>query len=101
MLERDPQSLSRLLLYGSPQTRRQLAESMVSDGDLTVCSLLAETVRSPESWLLRARCLEVLGLAAGGADQETAEQILGTLIGDATERTSEATNDPRPADGGQ
>ena len=42
--------------------------------------MLVETVRSRDLWRLRARCLEVLGLAVGSADQETALRILEALF---------------------
>jgi hypothetical protein len=79
-LSRDPQSLSRVLLYGSPDTRRSLAESMRETGGAGAWAMLAATVRSAGPWLLRARCLEALGIAAAGADESTAELILAELF---------------------
>src|SRR5690349_10098897 len=78
----DPQQLGRLLLYGRPATRRRLAAQLLADGDPKTWRLLAETVRSDPSWRLRARCLEVLGLAVGGADQRTTEYVLNRLLGE-------------------
>jgi hypothetical protein len=48
----------------------------VEEADYRTWSLLGATVRSDEDWRLRARCLEVLGMAAGSADRQTAEAIL-------------------------
>ena len=85
-------TLERLLLYGRPQSRRSLAERFLHAGDTGCWSLLADTVRSGEPWLLRAQCLEALGLAAGSADQQTAELILGVLLdGEARGRRAEQT----------
>ena len=75
----NPRTLAMLLLFGGSDTRRLLAQRLVKDGDAEQWSLLASTVCSQEPWLLRARCLEVLGLAAGAADQRTAEMILELL----------------------
>jgi hypothetical protein len=72
----DPLSLSRLLLYGSEATRRSLAGGLVESD----WAMLAATVRSSEPWLLRARCLEVLGMAAGGGDEATAAAIMAALL---------------------
>jgi hypothetical protein len=72
----DLQSLARQLAYGSPATRQRLVEELLSRGDVRIWTLLVDTVRSGEPWSLRARCLEVLGLAAARADQQTAELIL-------------------------
>jgi hypothetical protein len=76
----DPLSLSRLLMYGSATTRRSLADALREAGGADDWAMLAATVRSDEPWLLRARCLEVLGIAAAGADQPTAEAIFGVLL---------------------
>jgi hypothetical protein len=72
----DPLSLSRLLLYGSEETRRSLADGLPAS-DL---AMLTATVRSNEPWLLRARCLEVLGMAAAAGDESTAATILAGLL---------------------
>ena len=76
----DPLTLSRLLLYGSPDTRRSLAHAVRESGDSEAWEMLAATVRSRGPWLLRARCLEVLAIAAAGGDERTAERILTTLL---------------------
>ena len=76
----DLQSLARQLAYGSPATRQRLVEELLSRGDVRIWTLLVDTVRSGEPWSLRARCLEVLGLAAARADQQTAELILTALL---------------------
>jgi hypothetical protein len=75
----DPLSLSRLLLYGSEATRRSLADGLAASGGADV-AMLAATVRSNEPWLLRARCLEVLGMAAAAGDESTAATILAGLL---------------------
>lgn len=79
---KNPRSLAYLLLYGSPETRRSLAEQLVEEGDSEAWALLAGTARSQESWLLRARCLETLGIAAGQAGQGLAEAILAEVLGE-------------------
>jgi hypothetical protein len=76
----DLQSLARQLAYGSPATRQRIVEGLLSRGDFRLWALLVDTVRSGEPWSLRARCLEVLGLAATRADQQTAELILTALL---------------------
>ena len=75
----DPIVLARRLLYGAPETRVRVANELRESNDPRLLDLLASTVRSTESWQLRARCLEVLGLAAGGASQGLAEQILSAI----------------------
>lgn len=75
----DARRLVRLLTFGSPATRQQLAADLLRDGATESWQLLARTIHSAEPWLLRARCLEVLGRAIAGADQQTAKQILGAL----------------------
>lgn len=77
---RDSRSLSRLLVYGTAETRRSLAEGLAREDDGESWSLLAETVFSQDGWRLRARSLEVLGLAAAGADRDVAEAILNALL---------------------
>lgn len=75
-----PRELTRLLLYGRLLTRQRLATRLLAEGSLETWHLLAATVRSSEPWQLRARCLEVLGLMAGGADQQSAERVLDLLL---------------------
>jgi hypothetical protein len=79
-------SLARILVYGSPDSRRLMAERLLRAGDTACWFLLADTVRSRDPWLMRARCLEALGLAAGSADQQTAELILGALLDEKARR---------------
>ena len=79
----DPRTLARLLLYGSPASRRQLGESLLTDSGAVHWPLLVSTVRSGEPPLLRGRCLEVLGHAVACADRRTAESILDALFGEA------------------
>lgn len=69
----------RVLLYGRPETRRRFVEGAVDEGKRQTWHLLASTVCSDASWLLRARCLEALGLAAAEGDQTLAEHILSLL----------------------
>ena len=67
-----------MLIHGSGEARLRLAEGLAdSDGD--VLSVLATTVRSDENWLLRARCLEVLGQAASLGGEARAIEILKVL----------------------
>jgi hypothetical protein len=73
------EAIANLLLYGSPSARRQMAEELAARDDSTIWTLLAATVTSQDDWRLRARCLEVLGLLAGSARREVAEQLLGSL----------------------
>lgn len=75
----DAASLARLLLFGSADTRHQIAARLLQTRDHDLILLLAETVRSNEGWLLRARCLEVLGIMAGVAERDESELILETL----------------------
>ncbi len=70
-----------MLMHGSGEARLRLAEGLAgSDGD--VLSILAVTVRSDENWLLRARCLEVLGQAASLGGEARAKEILQVLTAD-------------------
>lgn len=62
------------------ERRRRLAHRLVAAGDSRAWRLLGATVRSGEDWRLRARCLEVLGMAAGSADRQTAEAILDAVV---------------------
>jgi hypothetical protein len=75
----DLRSLSRILLYGGPGTRRALARRLAGEDGQELWRLLVSTVRSDEPWLLRARCLEVIGLVAGSADPQRAAAILEAL----------------------
>lgn len=79
------QMLARLLLYGTPASRRRLAMRLGGDGEGDALALLVATVCSGDRWLLRARALELLGLAAGSADQALAERILAGLLGERRE----------------
>ncbi len=81
MMDReDLVSLVRLVRYGTPKTRQRAAERLLQEGDVGAWSLLASIVRSKGPWRLRARCLEVLGLAAGSADRQQVEGILDLLL---------------------
>jgi len=81
MQHTDALSLSRVLVYGGPDSRQAVAERMLETEDAEGWKMLAATVLSHEPWLLRVRCLEVLGLAAGSAERATAEIILDLLCG--------------------
>jgi hypothetical protein len=76
----DPLSLSRLLMYGNAATRRSVADGLLESGSADDWAMLAATARSNEPWLLRARCLEVLGMAAAGGDEPTAQAILALVL---------------------
>ncbi len=74
----DARTLSAVLVHGSSDARVRLAADIAaSDGD--ILSILAVTVRSDENWLLRARCLEVLGQAACIGGEARAKEILQVL----------------------
>jgi hypothetical protein len=77
----DVQTLVRLLLYATAESRRRLAERLVNEKNAEVWALLAITARSEGDPLLRARCLEVLALAAAATDEHQAEVILSMLLG--------------------
>lgn len=79
------QTLARLLLYGTPASRRRLAMRLGGDGEGDALALLVATARSGDRWRLRARALEALGLVAGSAEQGLAERILAGLLGDRRE----------------
>src|SRR5439155_9477603 len=68
----DVRSLSRILLYGGPDTRRSLARRLAAEDREELWRLLVATVHSDEPWLLRAICLEVLCLVSGTVDLERA-----------------------------
>jgi hypothetical protein len=74
----DLQSLARVLAYGSPATRRSLAERMAADPNPEVPRVLMATVRSSEPEIVRDRCLEILGIMAA-AGHTLAATILGDL----------------------
>jgi hypothetical protein len=76
----DVQTLVRLLLYATAESRRRLAARLLDEGRADVWALLATTARSDEDPVLRARCVEVLGLAAAAADVRQAELILSALL---------------------
>lgn len=85
----DARSLSAVLVHGSTDARVRLAEDLAaSDGD--ILSILAVTVRSDEDWLLRARCLEVLGKAASLGGEARARVILEALNADRAPMTEGA-----------
>ena len=77
----DVQTLVRLLLYATAESRRRLAARLLDEGRIEVWVLLATTARSSEDSVLRARCVEVLGLAAAAAEGHQAELILSALLG--------------------
>ena len=76
----DLRSLSRILLYGGAGTRRALARRLAAEDSQELWRLLVSTVRSDEPWLLRARCLEVIGIVAGSADPRRTAAILEALL---------------------
>jgi hypothetical protein len=76
----DVRGLSRVLLHGTPASRRAAALRLLRASDPGWWPLLAATVRSGEDWRLRARCLEVLGLAAGAGDRTAFEAIDSALF---------------------
>ena len=77
----DVQTVIRLLLYATADSRRRLAARLLDEGRQDVWALLAATARSSEDPVLRARCVEVLGLAAAAAEGHQAEVILSALLG--------------------
>jgi hypothetical protein len=72
--------IARLVSYGDDPTLRRLAAD-VAAGDLALARLLAETARSDEDDALRARCVEVLGLALKEADHQVRWAVLTSLFG--------------------
>jgi hypothetical protein len=76
----DMRTLARVLLHATPASRRAVALRLLEADDPTWWPLLASTVRSDEDWRLRARCLEVLGLAAGSAGRHTHALIETALL---------------------
>ncbi len=81
MHQDDVQTLVRVLLYATAESRRRLAAQLVDEKNAEIWALLATTARSSEDAVLRARCVEVLGLAAAGAEGHQAELILRALLG--------------------
>ena len=77
----DVQTLHRLLLYATAKSRRRLASRLVEEKSADVWLLLATTARYGGDLFLRARGVEVLGMAAAGADDREAELILNALLG--------------------
>lgn len=78
----DLNGLTKLLIFGSADSRRKVAEALVARNNPDMWEMLAGTVRAEGPWRLRARCLELLGMAAGSLDREQAETILDALLGD-------------------
>jgi hypothetical protein len=74
----DLRSLSRVLTYGTPATRRALAERIAADPDTDLPRVLMETVRSSEPLEVRERSLEILGIMAA-AGNAPASWVLGEL----------------------
>jgi hypothetical protein len=72
----DARTLLRVLLYGSPATRRAAALRLLAAREIAWWTMLSDTMRLDEDWRVRARALEILGLAAGEADRPEAEAIL-------------------------
>lgn len=81
MDQEDVQTIVRLLLYATAKSRRRLAQRLLDEQNAEVWALLAATARSNEDPVLRARCLEVLGVAAAAAEGRQAELILSALLG--------------------
>jgi len=75
----EARALALVLLYGEPRTRREAALRLLDPPELVSWSTLATTVWSTDPWSLRARSLEALGVAAGHADEHTAQAILDEL----------------------
>ena len=79
--ERDAKELARLLLYGATATRRAVAVDLAAQGAHEQwLDVLVATVRSGDTVLMRARCLEMLGVVLGATDTETAQRILDALV---------------------
>ena len=76
----DPSVLSRVLMFGDAATHRTLADEIAGGrGDLV--DVLASTARSEDPAALRARCVEVLGMALTAAEPEVSARILDALLG--------------------
>jgi hypothetical protein len=76
----DVQTLHRLLLYATAASRHRLAVGMIDERNAPVWRLLAMTARSGGDRLLRARCVEMLGLAAAEAEEREGNLILKALL---------------------
>jgi hypothetical protein len=74
----DLRSLSRVLTFGTPATRRAIAERVAADPSPELPQILMETVRSAEPREVRERSLEMLGIMAA-AGNRSASQVLGEL----------------------
>jgi hypothetical protein len=74
----DLRSLSRVLTFGTPATRRALAERIAADPNPELPRLLMETVRSSEPIEVRERSLEILGIMAA-AGNRPASDVLSEL----------------------
>ena len=74
----DLRSLSRVLNFGTANTRRAVALRMAADHNAELPHLLMDTARSEESSEVRDRCLEILGIMAEAGDRE-AFQLLAEL----------------------
>ena len=92
----DPVLVHRVLLFGRAETRRRLVQDAIAAADQHIWKVLVETVRSSGPWQLRARCLEALGVAAGGADQALAEYILRSLSPPERSERGRAQSEPNP-----
>ncbi len=77
----DPVLISRVLLYGRAETRRRFVADALAEGDPQIWTLLVSTLRSSGPTVLRARCLEALGVAAAAADTDLADRILRHVCG--------------------
>lgn len=71
--------IANRLVLSSAKSRAELAAELASYSTPELWAILGHTVRSADDWLLRARCLELLGLIAGSSDRETAEAIIAAL----------------------
>jgi hypothetical protein len=72
-------SVTGLLLYGDPVSTARVAQELVAVGDSTMWKLLSATINSDDELRVRVRCLEVLAIAAGLADERIARDILAAL----------------------
>ena len=76
--QKDTLGLARVLIYGTDDARQHMAERLAASPDSEWINLIAETARSDEESLVRARCLEVLARAAstgGPASQMILEAL--------------------------
>jgi hypothetical protein len=76
----DLRGLAKLLMNGTPDSRRAAALRLTESENQLWLAVLVDTVRSAEEWRVRARCLEALGIAAGASEQPVAESILVALL---------------------